>query len=185
MTMLHLRLSHSAIAAVKHRARQSGMAAAEYVELVMWYAHLELERLEPVQAEDTAADDQELYFSAPLTPALREHMVTCSAAQERNLAAFTGSLVERYLATFERDPGDLRMVSRLGELLHTGSLLNERELLTVLRLAAESPVSRMPGTYQARWLHQRFKPFLPQVEWEGEPTELTVAHITTLLERLK
>ena len=77
-------------------------------------------------ADDTGfTEDEELYFSAPLTAALREHLVACSTAQQRNLAVFAGSLVERYLATFERDPGDLSMMARLGELLHTGGMLTE------------------------------------------------------------
>lgn len=185
MNLLHLRLRNSAVASLKHRALRAGVPAADYVERVLWYANLEPGRLEESAQDTGLAQDDELYFSAPLTAALREHLIARSTAQQRNLAVFAGSLVERYLATFERDPGDLRMVARLSELLHTGGLLTEGDLLSVLVLAADSPVSRMPGAYQARWLHQRFKPFLPRVEWMGQPAELTVDHIAALLERLK
>ncbi len=185
MTLLHLRLRNSVVATLKHRALQAGVPAADYVERVLWYAHLELCRLEKSADDAGFTEDEELYLSAPLTAALREHLVACSAAQQRNLAVFAGSLVERYLATFERDPGDLSMMARLGELLHTGGMLTEGDLLSVLVLGADSPLSRMPGTYQARWLHQRFRPFLPRVQWEGAPAELTVDHIAALLGRLK
>jgi hypothetical protein len=101
------------------------------------------------------------------------------------VAAYAGDLVERYLLEFERDPGDLQMLARLSELLEEGRVLAERDLLAVLRLTEGSPLSRMAARYQARWLHQRLRPFLSQIETDGAPADLTVEQIGNLLARLK
>lgn len=186
MNMLHLRLRGETIAALKSRARVTGIAPVEYVELVLWYAALEWRHLEGNAANSTApAEDDELYLAAPLPTRLREHLVARSVEQERNLAAYTGALVEEFLRRFERDPGDLRLVARLSELLERSAIPAEGEFLEVLRLVAGSPVSRMPEAYQARWLHQRLSPFVRQVENNGTPTELTVERMGLLLGQLK
>jgi hypothetical protein len=185
MQMLHIRLRVESVAALKRRAAAARIDAADYVELVLWYAALDFITEEHLEAGSTGMDDEELFFSAPSSPALRARMAARSAEQARNLAAYTGSLVERFLGKFERDPGDLRMLARLSELLEQGRMLTDRELLDVLRLAEGTPVSRMPSAFQVRWLHQRLRPFLPRITWEGAPVELTVERLAVLRERAK
>ncbi len=159
----------------------------DYVELVLWYAALELANPEEAGGDRPPAsrNDDELYFSALLPGPLRQRMIARSAAHESNLASYTGALVEAYFERFERDPGDLRLVARLGELLERKAVPVEHEVLEVLRWLPGSPVARMPEAYQARWLHQRFSPFLRQIEVAGAPADLTLERMRSLLAQLK
>jgi hypothetical protein len=185
MDMLHIRLRGDAIASLKHRAGLAGVSPVEYVEIVLWYAGLENDRVDERVVGPKSDEDEMLYFSASLSTPLRRHMIARSDEHQLNLSVYAGVLVERYLATFERDPGDLRILARVNELLQQENPLTERSLLTVLQLAKRGPLSRMPAAYQARWLHQRLLPFLPRIERKGTKVELTVAHIAALLEQPK
>jgi hypothetical protein len=154
---------------------------------VLWYAGLDLAKPGEVRGDHPlpSMDDDDLYFSALLSAPLRRSMVSRSTARTSNLAAYTGALVEAFLQRFERDPGDLHLLARLGELLDRKPIPDEPEVLEVLRWVSGSPVARMPEGYQARWLHQRFSPFLRQVEVDGLPAELTLERMRSLLAQLK
>jgi len=187
MSVLHIRLRSGTVAALKRRASLAGVSPMDYVELVLWYAALELAIPEGAGVDHfppSMADD-ELYFSAPLPDPLRQRMIARSAAHASNLASYTGALVEVFLERFERDPGDLRLVARLGELLERKAVPVDHEVLAVLRWLPGSPVARMPKAYQARWLHQRISPFLRQIEVAGAPADLTLERMRSLLVQLK
>jgi hypothetical protein len=187
MSVLHIRLRGETVAALKRRARVVGVGPTDYVELVLWYAALELAIPEGDCGGGIARSmkEEELYFSVLLPDPLREGMMARSAARQSNLASYTGALVEAFLERFERDPGDLRLVARLGELLERKAVPVEHEVLAVLRWLPGSPVARMPEAYQARWLHQRFSPFLRQIEVAGAPADLTLERMRSLLAQLK
>jgi hypothetical protein len=180
MDMFHIRLHARVVARLKERASLAGASPGEYVETVLWYAGLENARVDQGMADPDS--DEILYFSASVSLPLRRHMIVRSEEHELNLSAYAGILIERYLAAFERDPGDLRMLARVNELLQRENPLTEAALLNALQLARNGPVSRMPPAYQARWLHQRLAPFVPRIQRGDTQVELTLACIGTLWE---
>jgi hypothetical protein len=183
MEMFHIRLHGNAIALLKHRATAAGASPADYVETVLWYAGLHNDTAGEGTVAPESDRDEWIYFSAPLSMPLRRHMITRSEEHRLNLSAYAGILVERYLAAFERDPGDLRLLARLNQLLQQEDPVTENSLLTALHLAMDGPVSRMPSAYQARWLHQRLAPFLSRIDREGTEVKWTVACAAGLLKR--
>ncbi len=185
MNILHIRLRGDMVAALKRRAKLAEISSADYVERVLWYSVLESSGWERRDQEPVFRDDEIIYFSAPLSEPLRMRLVSRSAEESQNVAVHAGALVECFLGKFERDPGDLRMLARLSEMLERGGLLTEQDLLEVLRLAEETPVSRMPVAFQTRWLHQRFRAFMSRITVDGAPVELTVEWLAALRKQAK
>lgn len=183
-TTLHIRLDEKSLRALKHRARLRRTSLTSYTATILRYLTLLDEPAHTVDATPLN-NSQELYVATPLPPLLRQHLVARSVNCPCSLATFAGLWIGRYLERFEQDPGDFSMMCHLGELLERKPLLSENDLEAVIKLAADSPIARMPTAYQVGWYHARLRPLLSMIEWQGRTISFAPDQIATILTRLE
>jgi hypothetical protein len=182
-TTLHIRLTERSLRALKDRARLRRTSLTSYTATILRYLTLLDEPAHTFDA-NTLIAPQDLYVSTALPPLLRQRVVSRSENCPCSLANFAGLWIGNYLERFEQDPVDLNMMGHLGELLDRKPLLSEMDLEAVIRLAADSPIARMPASYQVGWYHARLRPLLPRIEWQGQPLSFTAEQIAAILTRL-
>jgi hypothetical protein len=182
-TSLHIGLNESSLRTLKDRASSRRISLPSYAAMILRYLTL-VEKPHAMIDATRLAETQELYISASLPSLLHARLISCRQRSPCSLATFAGLWVRDFLERFDRDPGDLNMMCHLGELLDRKALLSESDLEAVIRLAAGPAISRMPVPYQVRWYHARLRPWISEVEWQGQPIPFSTEQVTIILARI-
>jgi hypothetical protein len=182
-TSLHIRLNERSLGTLKERARSRRMPLPSYAVMILRYLTL-VEKPDAMIDATRLEETQELYISASLPSLLHARLISCSQRFPCSLATFAGFWVRDFLARFDRDPGDLNMMCHLGELLDRKERLSEGDLEAVIRLAAGTAVARMPVPYQVQWYHTRLRPWITEVESQGQPIPFSKEQISIILARI-
>jgi hypothetical protein len=180
---LHIRLDARSLQTLKQRARARSLPLASYAAMILRYLTLLKDPTESINPS-TPPDSEDLYVSAALPGSLRARLIVHSGRSRSSLASFAGSWIVQFLDQYARDPMDLAMMCHLGELLDRKGLLSDQDLEAVVRLAADTSVSRMPAAYQVKWYHARMKPLIQQVSWQGQESAFTPEQVAALLARI-
>jgi hypothetical protein len=184
-SILHIRLDEGSLRVLKDRARLRQLDLSAYVAMILRYRLLLEHEPTPALPQPPASPGQDIYFTTPLPLPLRSQLARRSDQSPHSLAAFVGIIITGFLDRFDRDPGDLEMISGLAERLDHQRPLTDTDLETVIRLAAHAPVGRMPIAYQIRWYHARLQPLVPTVHWQGQTLELRTDHVHAILTRIQ